>query len=110
MKKLLKNFPLTIYAVLVILFVVSTDKNIQYDSHVIHVFFLIVLPLPLTAINQILVLFDVKNLLLFQIFPIFVSLILDLLLLSIRKGHLKKLFKKLIVKSSKSSAHNNDKS
>lgn len=74
MTKLIKNFPLTLYAVLVILFVVSTDKNIQYDSHVIHVFFLIVLSLPLTAINQILVIFDIRNLLLFQIFPIFIFL------------------------------------
>ncbi len=105
MKKLLKNFPLTIYAVLVILFVVSTEKNIQYDSHVIHVFFLIVLSLPLIAVGQIYALLGIKVSLAWVI-PLF--LILDLLLLSIRKGHLKKLCKKLISKSDKSNARNNN--
>jgi len=92
MTKLIKNFPLTLYAVLATLFVVSTDKNIQYDSHVVHIFFLIVLSLPLTAINQILVIFDIRNLLLFQIFPIFIFLFFYLSILSIRKGNAVQLF------------------
>jgi len=93
MKKLLKILPLTLYSTLVVLFVALTDSDIQYDSNAIHVFLLIVLAAPLITIGQIYAILNIPASLPWTI-PLF--FLLDLLILYVRKGYLKILFKKLL--------------
>lgn len=92
----MKKFPLTIYALIVTILIFTASDDLYHDSNFI--FFIIVwfLAMPLTAVNQILVLFDIKDQVLFWIFPIFVFFILDLLIFCLRNGRLKTVFNKII--------------
>ena len=96
MRRFLKIFPLTTYATCVVLFIFSLDDGIQYDSNVITVFVEMVFVAPLIAIGQIYALLNIKASLPWVV-PIF--LLLDFLVLSIRKGHIKNFIKKLLKKS-----------
>ena len=98
MKIFLKKFPLTVYAVMVLLFIYFTDENIQYDSNFIHVALLMILSLPLIAIGQIYTFLKI-NVSLPWVIPLF--LLLDLLLLSLRTGSLKNFLKKTYHKFTK---------
>lgn len=85
----MKKFLLTIYALIVTILIFTASEDLYYDSNFI--FFIIVWfsAMPLTAANQILVLFDIQNQMLFWIFPIFIFFILDLLIFYLRINILK---------------------
>lgn len=98
MKFFLKQFPLTIYATTVLLIALSFGQDVQYDSGeliVVPIVLIMLLSLPLLAIGQIYTLLGIEVSLAWVI-PIF--FLLDLLLLSIRKGYIKTVIKKFISK------------
>jgi len=82
MKKILKKFPLTSYATIVVLmaFFLIEDKPRDEVMLIDPALWITILALPLTAINQLPIAFGIGNQTLFWLFPIFLSLLLDLLL------------------------------
>jgi hypothetical protein len=96
MKKIFKKFPLTVYAIFVVLFFLFVPENAQYDSGnlfvLISMFILPILALPLIGIMQIYRLFNIS--IIFGItvelyFCIPLTLIVDFTILFIRASLLK---------------------
>jgi len=81
MTKFIKRFPLTTYAILVLILFLVTKENMHPDNNFIIFIILWFLMLPLTAVNQVMVLFGITNKILLLYSPVFLFFLLDLFLL-----------------------------
>lgn len=84
MKNFFKKFPLTTYAAIVIILFFVFKGSIHPEENFIIFIIFSFLALPLTAVNQIYIIFGIQNEIFFLFSPIFSFLVIDLLILYFR--------------------------